>query len=91
MNAIQIHLHLLGASQAALEWARSQDCPKGAWNACPRGDWLLCLAVKLRVEYRVVVLAACACARLALPFTRDERHLGHGTLGLGRQDGHGAG
>ncbi len=75
MNAIQHHLHRLSASRAALEWARTQDCPNDAWNSCPRGDWLLCLAAKLGVEHRVVVLAACACARLALPFTRDDRPL----------------
>jgi hypothetical protein len=75
MNAIQHHLKRLSASKAVLKWARTQDNPLEAWNACPRGDWLLCLAVKLGVEHRVVVLAACACARLALPFSQDERPL----------------
>jgi hypothetical protein len=73
MNAIQYHLRKLGAPEDALKWASSHDNPLEAWTACPRGDWLLCLAVKLGVEHRVVVQAACICARLALPFTRDER------------------
>ena len=75
MNAIQHHLRRLGATKAVLQWARTQDNPNEAWHACTRGDWLLCLAVKLGVEHRVVVLAACACARLALPFSQDERPL----------------
>lgn len=75
MNAIQLHLKKLGASEEALKWASHHDNPLEAWNTCPRGDWLLCLAVKLGVEHRVVVLAACTCARLALPFSQDERPL----------------
>ncbi len=36
------------------------------WLACPRGDWLLWLAVKAGVDRRLIVLAACQCARLVL-------------------------
>ena len=75
MNAIQFHLKRLGAPKSALKWAGTQDSPLEAWRACPRGDWLLCLAVKLGVEHRAVVLAACTCAKLGLPFTKDERPL----------------
>ena len=75
MNAIQYHLNRLKPCKPALKWARTQDNPLDAWIACPRGDWLLWLAMKLGVEHRVVVQAACACARLALPFSVDERPL----------------
>ncbi len=75
MNAIQYHLNRLKACKPALKWARTQDNPLDAWITCPRGDWLLWLALKLGVERRVVVQAACACARLALPFSEDERPL----------------
>lgn len=75
MNAIQFHLNRLKACKPALKWARTQDNPHDTWYACPRGDWLLWLALKLGVEHRVVVLAACACARLALPFSEDETPL----------------
>jgi hypothetical protein len=75
MNAMQFHLKRLGACRSVLKWASTQDNPNHAWTTCPRGNWLLCAAVKLGVEHRVVVLAACACARLALPFTDDERPL----------------
>jgi hypothetical protein len=75
MNAIQFHLKRLGACKSALKWARTQDNPLDAWRACPRGDWLLHLAVRLGGEHRAVVLAACTCAKLGLPYTRDERPL----------------
>jgi len=37
-----------------------------AWTECPRGDWLLWIAARVGVRRETVVLAACACARLAL-------------------------
>ena len=55
-----------------LEWAVAHDDLRRAWRECPRGDWLLWLALKLGVENRVIVFAACECVRLALPFTTDE-------------------
>src|SRR6478609_3414827 len=36
------------------------------WDACQRGDWMLWLAAKANVDRKRVVMAACACARLAL-------------------------
>ena len=51
----------------ALEWLQERDAAT-AWSECPRGDWLLWWAAKVGVERKVVVLAACACARLALPY-----------------------
>jgi hypothetical protein len=65
----------LSCQQSALKWAQTQDNPNDAWTTCPRGDWLLYLAVRLGVEHRAVVLAAWTCARLGLPYTRDERPL----------------
>jgi hypothetical protein len=58
----------LGACPPALDWAldRRGQPARRVWNACPRGDWLLWLAAKLEVDRRLVVLAACDCARLAL-------------------------
>jgi len=38
-----------------------------AYRDCPRADWLLWLAGRLGVERIRIVLAACACAELALP------------------------
>jgi hypothetical protein len=73
LNFLQGHLKCLGACVKALAWAGDYDDPMVAWRACERGDWLLWLALKLPVERKALVRAACACARLALPFTQDER------------------
>ena len=37
-----------------------------AWAECERGDWMLWIAVRAGVDRRIVVAAACACAREAL-------------------------
>jgi hypothetical protein len=55
-----------GACEDGREWAASKT-PADAWAACPRGDWLLWWAARAGVDRRRIVLAACACARLALP------------------------
>jgi hypothetical protein len=61
-----------GASHDVVEWAR----PYGAdmqrlWAECPRGDWLIALALRLGAEHRLLVRAACGCARLALSHLPD--------------------
>ena len=55
-------------------WLREEQHPTlaAAWAACPRGDWMLWLAGKFAGPpgsdaRRPLVLAACDCARLALP------------------------
>jgi hypothetical protein len=54
-------------------WAAEGDLEVGeAWATCPRGDWLITIAVRARVDRIVVVRAAAACARLALPRLPDE-------------------
>ena len=56
----------------ALEWLRTQPDAATAWATCDRGDWMLYHAGKLAGDpgsdkRRQLVLAACACARLAIP------------------------
>ena len=75
----------LGACSDAVEWLRTAAHPDlaSAWAACQRGDWLLWLAARLSGPpwsdaRRPLVLAACACAREALPafearFPKDSR------------------
>jgi hypothetical protein len=36
------------------------------WNCCERGDWMLWIAVKLEVDKKHLVKAACECATIAL-------------------------
>ena len=61
----------LGACREAVEWAETQPTAKQAWRRCKRGDWLLWIAAqgvkRGSAEHRSIVLAACGCARLALP------------------------
>ncbi len=55
------------ACKAGPTWVRATPGePKKLWAVCPRGDWMLWLAWKARVERRLLVRAACACARGAL-------------------------
>ena len=58
----------LGACPEAVKWARGVATPECAWETCPRGDWLLWVAMKLGVDRRLLVRAACACARTSLEF-----------------------
>ena len=56
----------------AIKWARGYTSPSKAWRECRRGDWMLFYAGKCsgppESEGRKrLVLAACECARLALP------------------------
>lgn len=62
----------LGACREAVAWAGQHDSLTAAWVACERGDWMLWLAGAVAGppgddSRRPLALAACACARLALP------------------------
>jgi hypothetical protein len=60
-------LKTLRACEEAVSWAEAYPDPQTMWNACERGDWMLWLVGKTRGDDRhKLVLAACACARLAL-------------------------
>jgi hypothetical protein len=70
-------LHLLekyNACRDACIWAAGRAVAEDSWLACERGDWLLWIAARLGVDRRLVVLAACDCARLALPRIPDGEH-----------------
>lgn len=69
-KTLQKTLSKLGACSEAREWAKGKRLAQ-SWAECPRGDWMLWLAAKANVDRKVVVLAACACARLALPHVRQ--------------------
>ena len=62
----------LGACRDAVEWAKTQPDAATAWATCERGDWMLWIAGRMSGEHgsdarRPLTLAACECARLALP------------------------
>jgi len=57
-----------GAQADAVDWARPYGGDfRRLWSECPRGDWLLAIAARLGCERVVLLGAAAACARLALP------------------------
>lgn len=57
------HLHPCREARA---WLGDKTAAAEAWESCPRGDWTLWLAARVGVDRRLVVLAACDCARTAL-------------------------
>ena len=57
----------LRACDEAVEWAEQYKSFTAAWTACERPDWLLWIAANT-VDQKLVVLAACACARTALKY-----------------------
>jgi hypothetical protein len=64
-------LHEMNACLEAVAWAKTQSGPVSAWRSCQRGDWMLWLAGKLyrsTEDRKRLVLAACECARLSLPY-----------------------
>ena len=58
-------LKRLNACSEAREWVGKKSL-KTAWRQCENGDWMLWLAGELGVDRRLLVLAACDCARTAL-------------------------
>ena len=63
----------LGACEEALGWAEGYRTLDEAWAKCERGDWMLWLLGNLSGppesdSRKKLVLAACQCARLALPY-----------------------
>lgn len=63
-----------GAHRDLVAWCEPfGDDWSAAWSACPRGDWLLAIAASQQdVDRSSLVLAACACARLALDASDHE-------------------
>jgi len=69
-------LRKMKACEEALEWAENYDSLEEAWANCERGDWMLWILGKLSGSPRTksrkkLVLVACQCARLALPYVKE--------------------
>ena len=44
------------------------------WETCPKGEWLLhWIAKEGNTEHKLIVHAACQCARLTLPYRKDKQ------------------
>ena len=68
------HLSEISACRDAVAWVEESksESLEAAWLACQRGDWMLWYAAKKAgpvgdEKRKKLVLAACECARLALP------------------------
>ncbi len=80
-NLITERLTEIGACSEAISlYGKYGDDFQLAWNECTRGDHMLWLLGKQSgapesVGRKQLVLIACECARLALPYTKDPRVL----------------
>ncbi len=68
----------LRACRDAVEWASRFKSEQETWDKCERGDWMLwyvgkCVGEPKTVSKRKLVLAACKCARLALPHAKTPK------------------
>jgi len=63
----------LKACKDAVVWVTDleTDLASEAWDQCQRGDWLLWLAGELGADRKLLVSAACACARTSLLYIKD--------------------
>ena len=60
------------ACTEAIDWtaARHKMTPARMWATCPRGDWMLWIAGRVDIDRRLLVRAACDCARLSLKYVK---------------------
>lgn len=64
--SLKRELKKLGACQEAVDWVGKRSL-RVAWAECERADWMLWYAA-LKLNHKLVVRAACACARTALKY-----------------------
>ena len=67
---LSTQLKKFDACTEGYEWAKGKTLTE-AWSTCERGDWMLWYAAKVNIDRKLLVKAACACARLALKFVPD--------------------
>src|SRR5271165_3615259 len=59
------HLVRLGACSEAVDWVeRTPGTPEELWLSCPEPVWCMSLASLAKIDNRLLLLAACDCARL---------------------------
>ena len=72
----------MNACGEAQDWVKAEGHVTlgAAWKACPSGDWMLWFAGKMSGPpesegRKKLVLAACGCARIALPYAKSPKAL----------------
>ena len=64
-------LNKKSACSEATEWVESHRwTAKTLWNRCENGAWMLWIAARIGVDRKLLVRAACACARESLKYVR---------------------
>ena len=66
-------LESLNACRDAIIFSKQFKTPKEVWENCPRGDWMLWIAVKLKVNKRLLTLAKGKCAETVIHLMKDQR------------------
>ena len=64
-QSLRSRLAALDACVEARNWVGSKSL-RTAYRTCQRGDWMLWLAGRVEEDRKVLVCAACQCARLSL-------------------------
>ena len=67
MRTFQEHLISMDACAPASAWVGDRT-PREAWEECPNPGWMLWYMSRVGVPNHLLVRAACACARLELPY-----------------------
>ncbi len=72
MKALDI-LNEHNACSEAVSWVKhnSDKTDRELWELCERGDWLLWFCSRLNIDKKLLVLASCDCAELALPYVLE--------------------
>ena len=70
----------------ALDFRDNYKTFEEAWDNCPRGDWMLWIAVKLKVNERRLTLAKGYCAKTVIHLMKNERSINavNTAIGYGR-------
>jgi hypothetical protein len=71
----------------ALEFRAKYSSFEQAWNECPRGDWMLWLAKRLDVDFKILTKAKAKCALTVRHLMKDERSIKACEIALKFSDG----
>jgi hypothetical protein len=86
INDYILKIKKLGACEEAVLAAHRYKTSQELWNECERGDWMLWLIGKLSGEPKTekrkkLVITACKCARLALPYAGKNKNVAEKCIG----------
>ena len=70
---MKLNIEPFDPCEEGLEYYNRFSTFEEAWNACDRGDRMLWIAVKLKVDDRVLTRAAALCANTVRHLMKDER------------------